>query len=323
MERHHTVCVTGASGFIGSWIVAFLLHRGYRVRATVQNLGDDQETQHLLALEGANDRLHLFQADLLDYDSLATAVGKSDGVFHVASPCFLGQAKDPQRELLDPAVEGTLNVLKASHAAGVKRVVLTSSVSAMFPNPKLPRGTAVDENSWTDLEFCKEREAWYPISKTLAEKAAWEFAEQTGLDVVVINPGCVLGRMLQPRLNASVAVLLNLIQGVPDTQELTWLGIVHVQDIARAQILLYETPSAKGRHLCTDAITHFSDLAEQVAQMYPQYNVFRFKEDTHPGLVRVQDPSKKLIDLGFTFTRGEDVIRDAVYGLQEKGFLQT
>lgn len=291
------------------------------MRGTVQNLGDEGETKHLRSLDGANTRLELFEVDLLNYGSLATAIGNSQGVFHLASPCFLQPPKDPQKELIDPAVQGTLNVLKASHAVGVRRVVVTSSVSAMFPNPRLPPGIVVDENSWTDIDYCKEREAWYPISKTLAEKAVWKFVEETGLDVVVINPGCVLGPLLQPRLNSSSGVLLNLMQGSSDSQELSWLGIIHVHDVARAHILVYETADAKGRHLCTNGIIHFSDLAEEVAQMYPQYNVYRFKEETHPGLVRSANPCGKLVSLGFTFTSQQETIRAAVSSLQDGGFL--
>ncbi|KAI5062083.1 hypothetical protein GOP47_0022622 [Adiantum capillus-veneris] len=322
-KGEQTVCVTGGSGFIGSWIVFFLLQRGYRVRATVQSKDDEQETGHLLKFEGAHERLELFQADLLDYQAIASAIGKSVGVFHVASPCFLHQPKDPQKELLEPAKEGTLNVLKASHKAGVKRVVLTSSVSAMYPNPRLPAGVIVDENSWTDIKFCEENEAWYPISKTLAEEVAWKFSRDTGLNVVAINPGCVLGKMLQPRLNASVAVLLNLLQGASDPQTFSWIGIVNVKDVAIAHILLFEKPNANGRHLCTIAITHFSDFADKVAQLYPRYNVCRFKEDTHPDLIRLVHPSKKLLGLGFAFTPEEEAIKDAVLSLQEKGHLEA
>lgn len=291
------------------------------MRGTVQNLGDKAETVHLRGLEGADTRLELFEIDLLDYKSLATAIGKSEGVFHLASPCTLQPPEDPQKELIDPAVLGTMNVLKASHALGVKKVVLTSSVSSMFPNPQLSPGAVVDENSWTDIEYCKEQEAWYPISKVLAEKAAWKLAEELGLDMVVINPGCVLGPMLQPRLNASLHVLLNLLKGDSNPQTNSWLGVVSVEDVAQAQVLLYETTHAKGRYLCTEGINQFSDLAEVVAHMYPHYNVYRFKEETHPMLVLCADPSKKLMSLGFKFTPMDEVIRAAVASLEERGLL--
>ncbi|MCO5569054.1 hypothetical protein L7F22_022760 [Adiantum nelumboides] len=162
---------------------------------------------------------------------------------------------------------------------------------------------------------------WYSVSKVLAEMAAWKLAEELGLDVVVINPATVLGPMLQPTLNASLLLFVNLLKGDPDTQGDNWLGVVSVKDVAEAHILLYETSHAKGRHLCTEGIYRFSDLAEELAQMYPQYNVYRFKEETQPWLVRCADTSKKLKSLGFTFTPRDEVIKATVSDLQDKGLL--
>lgn len=113
------------------------------------------------------------------------------------------------------------------------------------------------------------------MSKTIAEKAAWDFAEKNGLDVVTINPATCLGPLLQPGLNASCAVLQQLLQGSTDTQEYHWLGAVHVRDVARAQVLLYETPAASGRHLCTNGIYQFSDFAAKVSKLYPEFPVHR------------------------------------------------
>ncbi|XP_028102422.1 cinnamoyl-CoA reductase 1-like [Camellia sinensis] len=177
------VCVTGGSGFIGSWLVRLLLDRGYTVHATVKDLKDEKETKHLEALEGAESRLRLFQIDLLDYDSIVAAVTGSSGVFHLASPCIIDQVKDPERELLEPAIKGTLNVLTAAKELGVRRVVVTSSISAITPSPNWPADKAKNEDCWTDVEYCKQNGLWYPLSKTLAEKAAWEFAKEKGLDV--------------------------------------------------------------------------------------------------------------------------------------------
>lgn len=114
------------------------------------------------------------------------------------------------------------------------------------------------------------------MSKTLAEKAAWEFAEKNGLDVVAINPATCLGRLLQPGLNASCAVLQQLLQGSTDTQEYHWLGAVHVKDVAMAQVLLFENPRASGRHLCTNGIYQFGDFAETVSKLFPEFRVHRF-----------------------------------------------
>ncbi|KAF3782424.1 Aldehyde reductase 2 [Nymphaea thermarum] len=211
------VCVTGASGFIGSTLVRLLLRRGYTVRGTVQNLQNEKETRHLEALEGADSSLRLYQIDLLDYDSIFSAINGVVGVFHLASPCTVDQVTDPQRELLEPAIQGTLNVLKAAKASGVKRVVVTSSISAIVPSPGWPADVVKGEDCWTDVEYCKQNGLWYSASKTLAEKEAWRFAEETGLNVVVVNPGTVLGPILPPAINASMGVLLGLLQ--------EWVGL--------------------------------------------------------------------------------------------------
>lgn len=113
------------------------------------------------------------------------------------------------------------------------------------------------------------------MSKTLAEKTAWEFAEKHGIDVVAIHPGTCLGPLLQPVLNASCAVLLQLLQGSRETQEYHWLGAVHVQDVAKAHVLLLETPDASGRYLCTNGIYQFGDFAERVSKLFPEFPVYR------------------------------------------------
>ncbi|XP_077233033.1 cinnamoyl-CoA reductase CAD2-like isoform X2 [Tasmannia lanceolata] len=317
------VCVTGGSGFIGSWIVNLLLKRGYTVHATVQDLEDEKETKHLQTLEGAESHLHLFQINLLDYESLLVAIQGTVGVFHLASPCIVDRVEDPEMELLDPAIKGTINVLEAAKASGVKRVVVTSSISAIIPSPKWPEDVVKGEDCWTDLDYCLQNEIWYPASKTLAEKAAWEFAKDKGLDVVVINPGTVMGPIFPPApvINASMIMLLRLLQGCTEEYENFFMGSVHVKDVALAHILLYENPSASGRHLCVEAIAHFSDFAAKVAELYPEYKVPSFPKDTQPGLLRAQNPCKKLIDLGLHFSSTEQIIKDSVESLKSKGYI--
>ncbi|TKY56518.1 Cinnamoyl-CoA reductase 1 [Spatholobus suberectus] len=352
MEK--VVCVTGGSGCIGSWVVHLLLDRGYTVHATVQNLNDEAETKHLEALDGASARLHLFQMDLLRYDSVLSAVRGCAGVFHLASPCIVDQVHDPQKELLDPAIKGTMNVLAAAKEAGVRRVVVTSSVSAITPSPKWPGDVAKTEECWTDIEYCKQKgvsegfqfffsfslffvfcvlwvcikslclcveQLWYPLSKTLAEKAAWDFAKENSLDVVVVNPGTVMGPVIPPRLNASMVMLVRLLQGCVETYEDFFMGLVHFKDVALAHILVYENKSAAGRHLCVEAISHYGDFVAKVAELYPEYNVPRMQRDTQPGLLRAKDGSKKLMDLGLQFIPMEKIIKDAVEDLKSKGFL--
>ncbi|XAR58882.1 Cinnamoyl-CoA reductase [Bertholletia excelsa] len=259
--------------------------------------------------------------DLLDYASIFAAVKGAVGVFHVASPCIVDEVKDPEKELLDPAIQGTNNVLTAAKELGVRRVVVTSSISAITPSPNWPADVIKNEDCWTDEEYCKKKGLWYPLSKTLAEKAAWEFAEEKGLDVVVVNPGTVMGPVLPPGLNASMLMLLGLIKGSTETYENFFMGSIHVKDVALAHILVYENTSATGRHLCVEAISHYGDFAAKVAELYPEYNVPRLPKDTQPGLLRAKNASKKLMDLGLQFIPMEQIIRDAVDSLKSKGFI--
>ncbi|KAI8523525.1 hypothetical protein RHMOL_Rhmol13G0081000 [Rhododendron molle] len=236
-------------------------------------VNDEKETKHLESLEGAESRLRLFQIDLLDYDSLVAAVNGATGVFHLASPCIVDEVKDPENELLAPAIKGTNNVLTAAKELGVRRVVVTSSISAITPSPYWPADKVKNEDCWTDVDYCKQNGLWYPLSKTLAEKAAWEFAKEKGLDVVVVNPGTVMGPVLPPTLNASMLMLLRLLQGCTETYENFFMGSIHVKDVALAHILVYENTSATGRHMCVEAISHYGDFAAMVAELYPEYNI--------------------------------------------------
>ncbi|CAL1368785.1 unnamed protein product [Linum trigynum] len=316
-----TVCVTGGSGCIGSWLISLLLDRGYTVHATVKDLNDEKEMKHLQALKGAETRLHLHQIDLLDYDSISAAIDGCAGVFHLASPCIVDEVQDPEKQLLDPAIKGTMNVLTASKEKGVKRVVVTSSISAITPSPKWPADVLKREDCWTDVEYCKQNGFWYPLSKTLAEKAAWEFAKEKGLDVVVVNPGTVMGPAIPPTLNASMLMILRLLQGCTETYENFFMGSVHFKDVALAHIMLYENPSAAGRHLCVEAISHYGDFVAKVAELYPEYNVPSLPRDTQPGLLRGKNGAKKLMDMGLEFIPMDQIIKDSVEYLKEKGYL--
>lgn len=162
------VCVTGANGFIGSWIVKTLLENGYNTIHLSVFPGSDHS--HLFSLPGATShavRLIVHQVNLLDSAAVDNALEGciGGGVFHVASPCTLEDPIDPQAELMDPALKGTLNVLAAAKKFGLRRVVLTSSISAMVPNPGWPSGRVFDESSWTDLDYCISRQVSFSFSR--------------------------------------------------------------------------------------------------------------------------------------------------------------
>ncbi|XP_072954075.1 phenylacetaldehyde reductase-like [Typha angustifolia] len=315
------VCVTGASGFIGSWLVRFLLDRGYVVHATVKSLEDEAETKHLQALDGAASRLHLFQMDLLDPASILAAINGTTGVFHLAAVFTLDRLQDPEKELLDIAVKGTLNVLRAAKDSGVGRVMVTSSSTAMVPNPNWPIDLVINEDSWADIDLLKKLELWYPLSKTFAEKAAWEFAAAEGLDIVVINPGLVLGPSLQPHIGAAIKILLYILQGIPVDLQQFYIGCADVRDVAKTMILLYENRSAQGRHLCEESIARWTDFIDKVADLYPEYKIQRVLEDKQAWVVRAESPPKKVADLGLSFTPLEKTIKDAVEDLKSKAYI--
>ncbi|KAJ4840498.1 hypothetical protein Tsubulata_000428 [Turnera subulata] len=311
------------------WIVVNLqpslsiqLYQGWRTSQwRTQGAEDEKETKHLEALEGAETRLRLHQIDLLDYESIAAAIDGCAGVFHLASPCIVDQVHEPEKELLDPAIIGTLNVLTAAKDKGVRRVVVTSSISAITPSPTWPADVIKDESCWTDVDYCKHNGLWYPLSKTLAEKAAWEFSEDKELDVVVVNPGTVMGPVIPPTLNASMVMLVRLLQGCTETYQDFFMGSVHFKDVALAHILVYENPAATGRHLCVEAISHYGDFVAKVAELYPEYKVPSLPKDTQPGLLRAENGAKKLMDLGLEFIPMEQIIKDAVESLKSKGFI--
>ncbi|CAD6247279.1 unnamed protein product [Miscanthus lutarioriparius] len=314
------VCVTGASGYIASWIVRLLLDRGYTVRATVRDTADPKKTLHLTALDGAKDRLHLFKASLLEEGSFDAAVHGCDTVFHTASP-FYHNVKDPKAELLDPAVKGTLNVLGSCKKASIKKVVITSSMAAVSYNekPRTPEVT-VDETWFSDPQICEKNQQWYVLSKTLAEQAAWKFSRDNGFEIVTINPAMVIGPLLQPTLNTSAEAILKLINGSSTYPNLSF-GWVNVKDVALAHILAYEVPSANGRYCMVERVVHFSELVNIIRNMYPTIRLPDKCADDKPFVPTYQVSKEKIRSLGIELIPVETSIKETIESLKEKGFV--
>lgn len=304
-----SVCVTGANGFIASELVKLLLSRGqYVVRGTVRDPGASKNA-HLKALEGTGGKLQLVKADLLDYDSVASAVASCEGVFHVASPVPSGRSSNPEVEVIGPAVIGTTNVLKACYEAKVRRVVVVSSVAAVVSNPNWPKGKVFDEDSWSDEEYCRKNEDWYYVSKTLAEREALSYAAKTGMDVVTICPSMVIGPLMQSTVNSSSKILVNYLKGGHETVENRLRNLVDVRDVALALLLAYEKSEASGRYICSSYSVKASDLTNILKTLYPNFHYPK-------NFVEVEDytafSSEKLQKLGWTFRPIEETLRDSV-----------
>ncbi|KAM7267735.1 hypothetical protein ACFE04_009901 [Oxalis oulophora] len=319
-EGGKLACVTGASGYIASWLVNFLLQRGYTVRATVRHPNDPKKTEHLRGLEGAKERLHLFKAELLEEGIFDSIIDGCQAVFHTASPVAVS-VNDPQLDLIDPAVNGTLNVLRScAKTSSVKRVVITSSMAAVtFNGRPLDPDVVVDETWFSDPTFCKESKGWYMLSKTLAEEAAWKFAKENGIDLVTIHPGFVIGPMLHPTLHMTAEMFVNIINGSGTSYE--HYRFVDVRDVAYAHILAFEVPSANGRYILVRSIIHSSDLENTLREHYPTLKIAKCAEGSGFFPTMYQVTREKAERLGVVFTPLEVTLKDTVESLKEKGFL--
>eukprot|EP01018_Ginkgo_biloba_P011318 Gb_10028 [translate_table: standard] len=327
-----TVCVTGAAGFMASWLVKRLLEKGYIVHATVRDPENKAKVSHLLNLPGATDRLKLFRAELCEDGSFDAAVAGCNGVFHVATPTEF-MPKDPENDLIKPAIEGTLNVLKScTKVDSIKRVVVTSSAATVSINNSLEQNQYIDESCWTDVNFLTSQKppGWaYPVSKTLAEQAALKYAEEHSLDVVTVIPVLVVGPAVTPTVPSSVELALSLITGdefkmgaLKGMQFVSGsISLVHIDDVCSAQIFLMEKPSAQGRYICSPVNTGIPQLAEFLSKRYPQYKV-PTKFDDVPATPKLTISSQKLLDCGFSFKYGiEDIYDQAIEYMKTKGLL--
>jgi nucleoside-diphosphate-sugar epimerase len=271
-----TILVTGGSGFLGSHLILQLLAAGYRVRTTVRSLSREAPLQETLARAGAEagDRLEVVAADLGSDAGWAEAVAGCRFVHHVASPFPPAQPRD-ERELIRPAVDGTLRVLRAARDAGVERVVLTSSFAAIgYGNrPRLAHADPANipddpwytEEDWTDAEAPGVQP--YMKSKTLAERAAWDFIAREGgtLELVAINPAAIFGPVLNDDLSTSTIVIKAMLEGrMPGVPDLAF-GVVDVRDVADLHLRAMRSPSAAGERYLAVARRDAMTLHEMAA----------------------------------------------------------
>ena len=241
-----TVLVTGGSGFIGAHCILQLLAAGHQVRTTIRSLTRETDVRAMLKQGGAPapEALSFYAADLMSDAGWKEATTACDYVLHVASP-FPATVPKHEDELIVPAREGALRVLRSSRDAGVKRVVLTSSFAAIgYGHP--PRTTPFTEADWTDVNG--EGLTPYVKSKTIAERAAWDFVagEGAGLELSVFNPVGVFGPVLGPDYSTSILLVQRLMDGAMPGVPKLYFGAVDVRDVADLHIRAMSHPAAKG-----------------------------------------------------------------------------
>ena len=274
-----TVLLTGASGYIGKHIALQLLNQGYSVRASVRSLSKSDEVRnavlpHLIDKTKLDSRITFVELDLEKDAGWDAALKGVDLLMHTASPFPIASPKD-ENELIRPAVDGTLRALKAAHNAGVHRVILTSSMAALY-GCDLPAGKSeYDETLWTDVSHPIGRVP-YTKSKTLAEKAAWDYLKNSApkIELTTINPVLVLGAPLDKNFGSSISVVERILKGkdpmLPDIR----FAIVDVKDVALMHVAAITNDATKGERLLASSETYsFVQIAKVLKSIYPKGKV--------------------------------------------------
>jgi len=328
------VLVTGATGFIASELVAQLLDKGYTIVATVRNL---EKAAFLSQLPGGHDRLRFVQLDLLDgLDAFVAAMEGCDAVFHTASP----MSGDGEEGIVQPAVNGVSNVMLASsQTQSVKTVVLTSSVATIEPQPDPP---IKSEALWSDPEEQRARKNFYVLSKTLAERAAWDFMDREAphFRLVTVLPTMVFGpsRLPGKESTGSLGFLRDwLIKGregccpyYPEGWPHGHFSMVDVRDVCAQQITCLEHPEAAGRYLSLVECDGWTELDKLMREVYPAMPlsapvpepvVSRFGEPiAHPIITRWD--LSRMQSLGIPTRSVRQILQDSVEFFRDRGELQ-
>ena len=271
MDERGLVLVTGGSGYIAGFCIAQLLREGWRVRATVRSLGRSESVRGSLSkLIDPGDRLSFVAADLGNDSGWAEAVAGCDYVLHTASP-FPSTVPRNDDELVRPARDGALRVLVAARAAGVKRVVMTSSIAAITGGHRERRSAPFTEADWTD-ETNRVATSAYGRSKTIAERAAWAWMKEQGgsLELTTVNPAAVLGPVISRDYSASIDIVKKLMDGsMPGLPAFGW-PLVDVRDIADLHLRAMTSPNAPGqRFIGAGSFYWLSDIARTLRTQRP------------------------------------------------------
>lgn len=273
-----TVLLTGASGYIAKHVALQLLEAGYHVRGSVRDLSRGAEVRdavgaHLGDASDLETRLTFLALDLTSDDGWSAAMTGVDVLMHTASPFPLTPPKN-EDDLIRPAVDGALRALRAAHAAGIKRVVFTSSTAAISGSA-LPAGdVSFDETNWTDP--ADPAAGAYVRSKTLAEQAAWDFVrdEAPDMQLTTINPGFVLGAPLDEQFGTSMAVIHRLLRDKDPMLPDIGFSTVDVLDVAELHVKVIDEPETAGqRIMAVDRFLSFAEIAQAIKSAYPDHKI--------------------------------------------------
>ncbi|KAJ3091206.1 methylglyoxal reductase (NADPH-dependent) gre2 [Physocladia obscura] len=326
-----TVLVTGISGFVGSHVTWKLLQSGFSVRGTVRS--DAKAEQVRTALSGIvnTEKLSIIAVPDMSVDSaFDLAVEKIDFVVHTASPFFYSGVTNASADLVDPALNGVLSLLRSCAKSSVKRVVITSSIGALrCVTPTLPEG--LSEVDWNLASINTFRELGpetpapvaYHASKTLAEKAAWDFVQSTNptFDLVVINPPIIFGPIIHPcaspsQLNTSVKMVADFyLHNTKEIDPLAAAGCIDVRDVARAHVLALTTPRASGQRILISSGPFTQEMLVKVLEKH-------FPGRPYPSGFTIAVPipevtTKAALILGITeYISLENMIVDTVWNLK-------
>ena len=276
IENKKKVLLTGVSGFLGSHTAIQLLEKGYAVTGTLRSMKRAGEIEDMIARHTSKvGALKFAEADLLDGQIWNELTKGTDFVQHVASP-FPREFPRHEQDLIRPAREGALNVLKAASSNGVKRVVLTSSIAAvMYGREKGKRSAVYNESNWTDVTNRKDTTPYYR-SKTLAERAAWDFMinDKSGMELVSVCPGAILGPVLERDFGTSANMVIKMLDGSMPAFPKLGFEIVDVRSVADLLIRAMEMPrAANQRFLATAGYISFAEIATILRKAYPKRKI--------------------------------------------------
>lgn len=346
IDRLRPVAVTGGTGYLASWIIKHLLDQGMIVKTSVRNLSGMKALNLMKLQESSGGRLNILEADLLRAGDFDNVVRDCEVVIHTASPFKVAGVKDFKTEVIDPALEGTKNVLMAvNRTTSVKRVVLTSSVASIYgdaADTENKPGRIFTPDDWNVTS--SENHQPYSYSKTIAEREAWEIAKaQARWELVTIHPGFILGPSLTMRKDStSIYFMLSFLNGrfrfgIPDI----WFGFVDVRDAAAMHLLAGFTPGAHGRYIAVEGSYSMVNIAEMIIAAFgnkypissrklPGFLFYIFGPLMGFSLKLVQrnigcqlkfDNSRSINELAIKYTPIDQTIRDQINQIQNDRLL--